>query len=171
MGVFVQAGTNPDTTNAGTITAIKTALKVANPRLTTSDLATITFAKATLQAGNSVSVLATITVGTATATKILYVTLLQSDRQINSNFRTTADENIEWNQWSGSSQQTAVENAGEAVAGDDFTNSPDFEVYDSNQNLIRSDSKTPLSTYLINGIYLYLQAPENKFTIIYIKET
>ena len=166
----VPANTNPDTTNAATITALKTALQKNNPALDTADLTKITFADTTLTAGSPVAVTATVTVDGDTATSNLSVTLELPSQQNNFDYRTVADTNVEWNNWSGSSQQTAVEKAGEAVAGDDFTKSPDFEVYDSNQNLIRSDSKTPLSNYLIKGIYLYLQAPEKKFTMIYIKE-
>ena len=81
VNLTVPAGTNPDTTNAGTIAAIKTSLKTANPTLTDDDLNTITFASATLQAGISVIVPITITVGTATVGKDITVTLLQSDQQ------------------------------------------------------------------------------------------
>ncbi len=77
----VPAGTNPDTSNAATITAIKTALQNANSTLTTEDLGTITFASTTLQDNIPVAVQATITVGTETATKGLIITLAETDQQ------------------------------------------------------------------------------------------
>ena len=81
VNLNIPAGTDPDTTNAYTISAIKTALKSDNPTLTTEDLATIGFSDTTLQAGSSVVVKATITVGQATDEKDLNVTLAQSDQQ------------------------------------------------------------------------------------------
>ena len=81
VNLTVPAGTNPDTANPATITAMKEALQTANPTLTDDDLATITFGSATLQTGTSVIVPITITVGTATADKEVTVTLSQSDQQ------------------------------------------------------------------------------------------
>ncbi len=77
----VPTGTNADTTNAGTIAAIKKALQSKNPSLTTDDLMKIEFSSATLRPFTSVRVVATITVGTATATRDLNVTLVESDKQ------------------------------------------------------------------------------------------
>ena len=81
VNLDVPVGTNPNTTNDATINAIKTALQTANNTLTNEDLDTISFSDTTLQAGTSVAVKATITVGTATAEKDLNVTLAQSDKQ------------------------------------------------------------------------------------------
>ncbi len=81
VNLTVPAGTNPDTTNADTIAAIKKALQTANPAVTSDDLATITFAKATLQTDLSVEVAATITVGTAKATISLNITLYSADQE------------------------------------------------------------------------------------------
>ena len=81
VNLNIPASNDPDTTNSYTIAAIKNALKGANTTLTTEDLATISFSDTTLQAGTPVTVTATITVGQATATKDLNVTLAQSDQQ------------------------------------------------------------------------------------------
>ena len=166
----VPAGTNPDTTNTGTIAAIKKVLQTENPRLTAADLATITFSKATLEDYTRVSVTATITVGTATATQVLSVGLLQDDKQKNSNFRTTADENLEWSYWFEDYQESAINAAGRLVVGDAWPSQGYSSVdYDQNNNLIPDNSSTPLATYLNSGIYLYLQVSESNFTIIFIK--
>ncbi len=81
VDLTVPVGTDPDTNNAATITAIKSTLEAENPTLTTADVGTITLATTTLQAGTPVTVTATITVGTATATKVLNVTLAQTPAQ------------------------------------------------------------------------------------------
>ena len=81
VNLDIAVGTDPDTSNTATITAIKTALSGANSDLTTEDLAIISFSDTTLQAGTSVVVKAIITVGTVTAEKDLNVTLAQSDQQ------------------------------------------------------------------------------------------
>ena len=77
----VPAGTNPDTTNAATITAIKDALQNANSTLTNQDLGAIKFASATLRDNIPVPVQANITVGAATATRGLIITLAETDQQ------------------------------------------------------------------------------------------
>ena len=66
-------GTNPDTTNAGTIAAIKKALRAANPMLTADAVTHFTFAKANLAKQSTTSVKTTITFGDATAS--LYLTI------------------------------------------------------------------------------------------------
>ena len=179
VDLTVPAGTNPDTTNKDTITAIKTALKTANPILTDGDLKAITLSDVTLGVGDSTRVEATITVGTgdqaATATKDLYVTLPQTNHQKNSNPKTTVDnKTVEWITWSQVPYEDyAVTIAARLVADDAVGNlskrQGDYVDYDQNQNLIPDNSKNPLSTYLNKGINLYLKAPENKFTIIFIK--
>ena len=77
----VPAGTNPNITNPATIQAIKTALHGKNKTLKSDDLAKISFTGKNLQAGSPVAVTATITVGSATATKDLKVTLAETDKQ------------------------------------------------------------------------------------------
>ena len=75
--VSVPAGTNPNTTSAAAITAIRKALKDANATLSNYDIGKITFSQATLQAGTAVTVNATIDVGVGTAVLLpLQVTLL-----------------------------------------------------------------------------------------------
>ena len=79
--VGLPAGTNPDTTNPATITAIKTLLQKENPTLTNDDLAKIVFSQATLKDGTAVAVEATITVNSATASKGLTIVLDASYQQ------------------------------------------------------------------------------------------
>ncbi len=75
VDLTVPAGTNHDTSNPATATAIKTSLKNANPSLTSDDLTKIKFNQATLQIATSIPLTATITIGHATATATLQVAI------------------------------------------------------------------------------------------------
>ena len=131
VGLTIPAGTNPDTSNAATITAIKNALETENQTLTVDDLSTITLANTTLQAGSSVTVTATITVGSATATKNLNVTLAQSDQQkadaikdkiTNDTFNIRAGTNPDTtNTATITAIKTALQNANRTLTGGDLS--------------------------------------------------
>ncbi len=180
VDITVPAGTNPDTTNKDTITAIKNSLQKANPTLTSGDLKTITLFGTTLTPGAAVFVRADINVGAAEDFKGLNVTLAETNQQQNSNFKITTNNNTgKWDIWdsgSDSYEDDAVNAAGDLVVGDVWKDlsklGGDYVDYDQNKNLIPDDSNTSLATYLKDGIYLYLEAQNpynNKFTIIFIK--
>ena len=161
VDLTVPASTNPDTTNPATITALKTALQKNNPVLDTTDLTKITFDSSTLTPGISTPMFANIRVGSTGGSRALIdVTLELPNQQKTSNFKTTANDNVQWSNWVNpssstfTSQKEAVEDAGQAVAGDDFSDKPVFSVYDENKNLIPDSSENPLATYLNNGVYL-----------------
>ena len=73
---IVPKGTNRDTTNVAAIKAMKKALQTANPKLTPSDLAKITFSKETLVTQWPITVFAIIKVGVAKDSVGLWIELL-----------------------------------------------------------------------------------------------
>ena len=78
--ITVPSGTNPDASDSTTKVAIDDALKAENPHLSDTVLAKITYS-GTLEAGKTVTVVATISERGATATKNLQVILAQTDQQ------------------------------------------------------------------------------------------
>ena len=83
--ITVPVGIDADVTNTDTIKAINIALKAENQGLTADDLKTISYAGGPLVAGQSVTISATIAVGTGaskgTATVDLKVTLAKTNQQ------------------------------------------------------------------------------------------
>ena len=98
------------TDDSATIQAIKDALKIANPTLTTSDLGKLTFAVVTLTTSVK-TVTATVTIGTgagtATATKDLTVTIRTAQEEVNAIIAKITNKTLTLPSWTSPSTSTA----------------------------------------------------------------